>query len=235
MIYVTSDLHGISPERFDELLLTAHFGADDELYILGDVIDRGTWGPELLKKIMTMPNVKMLMGNHEWLLCGCSYILDDLSPDVCDRLTEHQIKMVTGWVKNGAEPTLAGFREMKENEPGTVDRIMDFVRGLPLYAEVSAGGRDFILTHAGLGNFDSERTMKDYTDHDLLWNRPSVDDRYYEDRLTVFGHTPVPYLTGSPERRAFVTPTWIDIDTGAASGYDPMLLRLDDMKEYYLS
>jgi hypothetical protein len=31
------------------------------------------------------------------------------------------------------------------------------------------------------------------------------------------------------------TDTWINIDTGAGSGMAPMLLRLDDMQEFYLT
>ena len=30
-----------------------------------------------------------------------------------------------------------------------------------------------------------------------------------------------------------VTDTWVDIDTGAACGGSPMLLRLDDMRPFY--
>jgi hypothetical protein len=33
--------------------------------------------------------------------------------------------------------------------------------------------------------------------------------------------------------KAIFTDTWINIDTGAAGGYPPMLLRLDDLKPIY--
>lgn len=42
MIYVTSDLHGYSLEKFKDLLNKVGFCDDDFLYILGDVIDRGS-------------------------------------------------------------------------------------------------------------------------------------------------------------------------------------------------
>ena len=32
----------------------------------------------------------------------------------------------------------------------------------------------------------------------------------------------------------FCTDTWIDIDTGAAGGGAPMLLRLDDLRPFYV-
>ena len=69
MIYVTSDLHGYPLDRFLALLEKAGFDGKDELYILGDVIDRnGDGGIRMLQWIMSMPNVHMLMGNHEAML-----------------------------------------------------------------------------------------------------------------------------------------------------------------------
>ena len=49
MIFVTSDLHGYPLKRFQRLLDEAGFTEDDELYVLGDVIDRhGDGGVETL-------------------------------------------------------------------------------------------------------------------------------------------------------------------------------------------
>lgn len=45
MIYVISDIHGCYKE-YKELLEKIHFGETDELYVLGDVVDRG---PEPMK------------------------------------------------------------------------------------------------------------------------------------------------------------------------------------------
>ena len=74
--------------------------------------------------------------------------------------------------------------------------------------------------------------MSDYTREDLLWHRPSESEVFFPDTLTVLGHTPNGYLFGE-EGRMFRTDTWIDIDTGAAGGGAPMLLRLDDLQPFY--
>ena len=89
--------------------------------------------------------------------------------------------------------------------------------------------------HAGLGHFDPARPISAYAPDDLLWNRPSLEDVYFTDIFTVFGHTPT--IAYGPEYadRMILTPTWADIDTGASSGRSPMLLRLDDMKPFYLT
>ena len=65
MIYVCSDIHGCY-DRFLKLLDKIHFSDDDELYILGDVIDRNKEGiPTLLYIMEHQKNIHLLMGNHE--------------------------------------------------------------------------------------------------------------------------------------------------------------------------
>ena len=64
MIYVVSDIHG-QYEKLVKLLEVINFNSTDELYILGDIIDRG---PEIVKVVdlvMSTPNIHMILGNHE--------------------------------------------------------------------------------------------------------------------------------------------------------------------------
>ena len=67
MIYVMSDIHG-NLERFESIMRQINLKEEDTLYILGDVIDRYPYGIKLLRKIMKMPNVKMLLGNHDYMM-----------------------------------------------------------------------------------------------------------------------------------------------------------------------
>ena len=64
MVYCISDIHG-DYERYIAMLNFINFSDDDTLYVLGDVIDRGKQGVEILLDIMGRPNVFMIMGNHE--------------------------------------------------------------------------------------------------------------------------------------------------------------------------
>ncbi|MCR5596455.1 MAG: fructose-bisphosphatase class III [Lachnospiraceae bacterium] len=43
----------------------------DTLYILGDVLDRGPHPIKTLQKLMEMPNVICLVGNHELMALEC--------------------------------------------------------------------------------------------------------------------------------------------------------------------
>ena len=67
MIYVTSDIHG-NIERYRSVIDQIKLRPDDTLYILGDVIDRFPGGIDLLLEIMDTPNIKMLLGNHEYMM-----------------------------------------------------------------------------------------------------------------------------------------------------------------------
>ena len=65
--YVLSDIHG-EGDRFHRMLERIGFSSEDTLYILGDVIDRGSDGIDLLREIMASPNMVMLLGNHEYMM-----------------------------------------------------------------------------------------------------------------------------------------------------------------------
>ena len=64
-VYVTSDLHGYPLNKLQNKLGEIGFDIDDHLYILGDCIDRGSEGLQLLRWIMSQPNVTFLLGNHD--------------------------------------------------------------------------------------------------------------------------------------------------------------------------
>lgn len=232
MIYVTSDLHGYPLEKFMALLDSVRFGNDDFLFILGDVIDRnGDGGVSLLRWIMLQPNVELLLGNHEAMMLDCAFLFEEITDDSLNRLTAGRMDALARWLANGAEATLASLRRLNARDPDAIADIFAFLRDAPLWDTVPTEDRDFILTHAGLGNFSPGKRLSRYDDRELLWHRPSKDERYHDHIITVFGHTPTA-LYGTPGR-AFRTDTWIDVDTGAAGGGSPMLLRLDDMREFY--
>lgn len=66
--YAISDIHGCA-KTFDLLLRQIDFGPEDELYLLGDYVDRGPDSPGVIHHIMRLQEngflVKALMGNHE--------------------------------------------------------------------------------------------------------------------------------------------------------------------------
>lgn len=234
MIYAISDLHGYPLEGLLSLLSKAGFCDDDFLFVLGDVIDRGENGIGILEYLLDQPNKQLILGNHEAMMLSCEFVTEAVTTDFLNGLDETKLCLLQNWMDNGAAPTIKALSRLAKTSPGQVEAIFDYLRDAPLYDVVTTGGRDFVLTHAGLGNFAPDKKLAQYTDHELLWNRPSLEDRYSDRYFTVFGHTPTVIYGSMFTGKAIKTDTWINIDAGVACGEKPMLLRLDDMKEFYL-
>ena len=233
MIYVTSDLHGFPLAEFERLLQRAGFGKEDFLFVLGDVIDRGEAGVELLQWLTEQPNVQLILGNHEAMLLSCQFLFQQVSEESLAGLDGEKLNLLNLWMRNGAAPTLAGLRKLLKEQPDVLEGILDYLQDAPLYDEVEAGGRRFVLVHAGLGNFAKDKSLWAYEPEELLWERPTLQTKYFDDATVIFGHTPTLFFGEDFRGRAVRTPSWICIDSGAAAGGSPMLLRLDDLREFY--
>ena len=232
MIYATSDPHGYPLSDFQRLLDRARFSDSDFLFVLGDVVDRnGDGGIAMLEWMMLQPNVQLILGNHEAMLLACDFLCQEITDDLVNGMDLDQISLIMHWMQNGAEPTLNALQALRKRDPEALFDLLDYLKDAPLYDTVTAGGRDFLLVHSGLGHFRKDKRLSDYEAHDLLWHRPTPDEQYFDDITTILGHTPTAFYGAA--NRMFQTPTWIDIDTGAASGHPPMLLRLDDLTPFY--
>ena len=233
MIFATSDIHGYPLELFLELLGKTGFGPSDQLYVIGDVIDRnGDGGVAMLRWMMKQPNVTLLRGNHEAMLLNCAYLFtSELDLSGLSGLTAEQEYNLLLWHRNGAMITIDNLMQLKKSNPDELKALLEYIRTAPLYMEVAVPLKRFVLVHGGLNCFSPEKSLDEYSPQDLVWTRPGIDERYWDDRLVILGHTPTQYY--GEKGRMFVTPTWVDIDTGAAAGGSPMILRLDDMFGFY--
>ena len=231
-VYVTTDLHGISIKKFKQLLKIIEFSQSDWLYILGDVIDRNNdGGIAILLWLLEQPNVQLIRGNHEQMMLSCTWAFEKITEHSLSNVSARDLDNLNCWLANGATPTLDEVKRLLHTSPQKVEDVVAYLRDTPLCESVEINGKSFLLCHSGFRNFDKNKKLSDYSENDLLWNRPQKEERYFDNILTVFGHTPT-YFYGS-QGKAFHTDTWIDIDVGASGGATPMFLRLDDMKEFY--
>lgn len=224
-VYVMSDLHG-EGELFHAMLKQIQFSDKDQLYIIGDVIDRGANGIDLLLEIMETPNIQMILGNHEYMM------LQYLSPDA----TEVDVRR---WNKNGNAPTLDAFRKL---EPELQEKLLAFLHSCPAHTDLYVNNKLFFLVHGFPG--------RDI--HDCVWNRPTLDaENPIRGTTLIVGHTPVPNLLhpGMEDDEIITEMTdngtlpeilhatgFIDIDCGCS--FDKPLktlgcLRLNDMAAFY--
>lgn len=221
MIYVSSDWHGCDLKTIKALYKKAKVSDSDFCFVLGGVTDEGDAGIELLEWLMEQYNTELLRGGNEQLLLAHEYLFDDDPP----ALTPVQTALLKRWNELGALPTITALKKRNAEQR---EYIFEYLQDTALFETVSAGGKDFILTHSGLGNFRKDRKLGDYSEEELLWNTPQLSDRYFDEAITVFGHTPTDRFGEQYAGKILITDTWIDLCTGI-----PTLLRLDDGKAFY--
>lgn len=230
MVYVTSDLHGYSLDKFKDFLEEVGFSNNDYLYILGDVIVRGSDGVKILKWLMLQLNVELLLGNHKAMLLACNFLFDEITENSISRLTGTKLDTYRTWVSNSGQVTLDALSGIRNKE---IQYILEYLRESPLHETLSVNSRDFVLVHSGFGGFRKDKKLSEYTPTDLLWTRPSLNTQYFDDVTVVFGHTPTVCYGNEYLGKIVKTDTWVNVDVGVGVGQEPVLLRLDDIKEFY--
>ena len=224
--YVISDLHG-ERDRFHRLLKMIGLKAEDTLYVIGDVIDRGPDGIPLLQELLSMKNVQLLLGNHEYMM------LDYFHPDA------DEIK-IRRWNRNGNESTLAGWASLTPSEQ---KELLDALSALPSHLPLDLDCGKFYLVHGFYGE----------NVHDDVWLRPTpASENPLPGRRMIIGHTKVSSLgREKEEKEAYLAdlercgkhlhirhlPGFIDIDCGCGYFDMPMrclaCLRQEDFAEFY--
>ncbi len=232
--YVLSDTHGCYDEYL-KMLDKIGFGPEDALYFLGDAIDRGPDGIKIMLDMMEHPNIHAILGNHEAMALDALPVLETIKEIYNGRakdgtrITADDVDKVNLWYDNGCKPTARAYMKLPKSER---NRIFRYMKSLPLYREIEVKGRKFVLVHAALGNFSPDKSLKDYSQHDLVWERPKTSTKYFDDKTVIVGHTPTCLLGKSG--RFYHGDGFIDIDCGCVFGRTLGCLCLDTMEEFYV-
>ena len=212
MIYVISDVHGRYTE-FLRLLKKVRFKETDELYVLGDVVDRGNENLKMLDFCRSRKNVTLLKGNHELFM---------------QRYLEGSPRLRENWRLWGGGTTL---RELEPLPMQKKQEYLRFLQELPHYRSLRTGGKDYFLTHSGFsvdiadpvigqdGRIDIQASVQRFVEMDE-WAYLISDDLHFLpasvrfDRYIICGHYPT--LEYREEGGIYVTPVFTDIDCGCA-------------------
>ncbi len=181
--FVIGDVHGCFKTLKQLVSMELRVNPEDEVYFLGDYIDRGPFSREVLDYIIDLKwqgyKIFPLCGNHENMLIRA--LEDERALDI--------------WFRNGAEFTLKSFGLSPdrnwgyENLAQVPPHYITFMRSLPYYYELD----NYILVHAGL-NFRRENVFED-TDS-MLWIRDfKYDEQKAKGKVIVHGHTPMPAIS----------------------------------------
>jgi len=232
MTYVMSDLHG-QFEKYKAMLEKIGFTDDDDLYVLGDAVDRGPQPVELLTDMSMRPNVFPILGNHDMtaaLLLGklCAEITED---NYATQLNAELLKILAMWQADGGQTTLDGFKKLS---PDDREALLDYLGDFAPYEVVRMDDRKFLLVHGGIPYGKRSIPLKEQSVHELVTERPDYGKRYFKSTVLVTGHTPTNLIEGAEGGRIFRQNGHIAIDCGAGFGGPLGCIRLEDMKEFYV-
>ena len=234
MIYVTSDIHG-NLIKYQQLLAKINVTDNDALIILGDVLDRGESSMEILLDIMNRDNFFMIMGNHEQIALACIKLLSqEITKKSIESFKDDEIEMITEWLYNlGGKTTLDNFNKLSvENR----NAVIDYLEDLPMYEELEINNQKFCLVHGGLENFSKNKKLHEYSDEDLIWSRLDYGMKYFDDKVTITGHTPTRNIDEN-DRPDYIYKGNNNIAIDCGCGFEGGQLGcicLDTMKEFYV-
>ena len=224
MTYVVSDIHGCDKKYF-RLLEMLHFSDTDTLYILGDVVDRGSGGLRVLLDSASRQNVILLRGNHE------QAALEFLPRDPDNEATPARLfARWYEWMQDGGDRTYHAFWNRSEAVRARVLRILG---SLPVYAEVQVGGRSFFLAHTVPGK-RKMRHPESCRVCDFLMGEPEYEICYDPKRIIVTGHTVTSLIDKASRGRIWRGNGHIAIDCGAVYSGVLGCLCLDTLEEFYV-
>lgn len=231
MIYCMSDLHG-DYDRYKRMLEQIRFRSEDTLYVLGDVVDRGSQSMAILRDMMARPNVIPLSGNHEYMAMQClAFLMTEITDGSLARFDENRMRALTEWMSEGGSATIEDFRRLPVEERRD---ILDYLGEFSAYEEVTAGGSSYVLVHAGLANFTPEKPLEAYGIHEMIFSPPDYSRMYYPDKYLVTGHLPTRNIAENPNPdRIFRANNHIAIDCGCGFGGFLAAICLDTGEEFY--
>jgi serine/threonine protein phosphatase 1 len=174
--FAISDIHGCA-RTFGALLNKINLSPVDELFLLGDFIDRGPDSKGVFDKIIQLKNlgykIHCTLGNHEEMLLQALKNSRDI---------EYM------WRMNGGERTLNSFHAAIVKDIPEV--YLQFIDDMHICLILE----DYILVHAGL-NFNCPDPLED--ESPMVWIRDwygDIDRNWLGEKVIVHGHTPIPQV-----------------------------------------
>lgn len=218
--WACSDLHGNMKifQKIKEVIQP-----EDTVYVIGDVVDRGAYGWDILKEVLADERFVMMMGNHEYMMLRA--------------MTHNKYADMQLWKYNGGGTTQA---DIIADDSDIVDMVMEFVRALPYeLTYINKSGNIIHLSHSGYGCWKYDEPQDAFVEQNILWDRDSFGEEWEwgDNEYVIHGHTPIPIML---EELKCLPPTgalwYCDrhkccIDNGAIWTNKAILIDLDTFEE----
>ena len=205
--YVIGDVHG-DYDTLVKLLYLIKVTKSDDVYFIGDLIDRGNKSADVVKLVRDI-NAKCVLGNHELMM------IDSVV---------HNDSYI--WLCNGGQVTLDSYNSDQQ----TIESDVEWMKRLPLLIDLD----DYVLVHGGL---EVDKPLDKQTDN-VCWIREGFHNApKYINRPVIIGHTITGTMNNINPGYLAVTDKWINIDTSCYWSKSGWLtaLNLDDLTVYQVN
>lgn len=179
--------------------------SEDEVYFLGDLIDRGPHSAQVVEFVKNSP-YQSLLGNHEQLLLESFPNGQIYSP------------ALQAWLQSGGQATIASY-----GDAGILLEHIDWLRTLPTHLDLG----DIWLVHAGV---HPDMPLQQQTSHEFCWIREEFHNSsqpYFANKTIITGHTITFTFPGVTPGAIVKGQGWLGIDTGAYHPKSGWLTALD--------
>lgn len=214
MIAVVGDIHGCFYTFLSLFDRIRGKYSKIEIYSVGDLIDRGRHGYDVMQYFM-LNGLKFCLGNHEQMFL---HFVEKTNP-----------YLAFNWLQNGYESTLLSY----EKHPEDIDSHINFIKNAPLYFNLP----DCFISHAGVSvnykkvlqksnligteEFDFILKRDAAEDKGIIWTRDELMDI---GRLQVVGHSRKPEVVYKKKSNT------VYIDTSAFTGHGLSAVIVDSNK-----
>ena len=138
--------------------------------------------------------------------------------------------MLAKWLSMKSEKTISDFLKLSEDKR---EALLDFLDEFVPYEEIEADGRNFVLCHAGIRDFDEDKALEDYSEEDFIFAETDYRKIYFKDAFLVTGHMPTVAIHKKLFEKPYAQKRHLAIDGGAAIGGKLLGIRLEGLKMYF--
>lgn len=221
MIYVVSDIHGCR-DCYEELVKKIKFTGKDMMYVLGNIVDIGPEPVSLLMDLSYEPNVIPVLGDRDYL--AYRMLKEVKKAGAANGAAKVPSAQMKEWIASGGSSTLKEFMELGEEDQ---EWVLEYLEEFSLFAEVTAGGKKYLLTHGGVSNFKKGDSLDDCSPEQFIKGDMDRSVRVFPQHTVIYGHTPTACEIEE-------TPGYIGINCDCVHGGMLAAYCLDNGKKYYV-
>lgn len=218
MRYIVADIHG-GYEEFRKLLAKINFSGSDELYVLGDAMDRGPEPIKVLRDLMARPNAFYILGNHD---LSALELLPKLAEEIAAESVEcgrqwNDSLAYRAWIFDGGEVTEKKFCALPKEQRMAV---IEYLSKACAYKTIEYAGKVYILVRAGFAGTETDKELDEYDVEDLVWDRTNYSKPRLLDgrKILVTGHMPTRTFREDKKDLVYIGNGHIALDCGCVFG-----------------